>query len=218
MKPTLPFLFLLAFILFASAQPSPSSIVMPAGNIVVNGGFESGMRGWLGTYGYLDPMEMGRPVPALEGIRTGAVIDLGSSSVGQPMWQILPTMAGAKYEFRFSLLSGYGLIGQFPGNSPAPVNVYWGGELFGEGSHYLGVFRNSSTTTWQSYSFEVTAASNSTIIQFVDYTDMHWQLIDAVSVVAVPEPNGAALFLNGFAMIGLYQLLSLFRSKSPQNQ
>ncbi len=206
-------LLLFGVVPFASAQPSLSSIVMPPGNLVVNGGFESRFAGWEGTFGWLDPRETGQPVPALEGRNTGVVVDVGSSSVGQPMWQILPTTPGVKYDFRFSLLSGYGLVGeQSQGNAPAPVNVFWGGDLFGEGSQFLGVFRNPSTTTWQSYSFEVTATSTSTIIQFVDYYDMHWPLIDAVSVVAVPEPGSTSFVLVVLIAFGFLRYAGSSRS------
>jgi hypothetical protein len=190
-----------------NAQPSVSSVVLPPGNLVVNGGFEWGFGGWQGTYGYLDPRETGQPVPALEGRNTGVVTDVSSSSVGQPMWQILTTIPGVQYDFRFSLLSGYGLVGeQSQGNLGSPVNVYWGGGLLGVGSQYLGVFRNTSTTTWQTWDFQLTAASSSTMIQFVDLSDKRWQLIDAVSVVPVPEPTASSLVLSGLIVFGLYSL------------
>ncbi len=182
------------------AQPTGWLISMPPGNLVVNGGFESGFGGWQGTYGWLDA-----PGVALEGTRAGVVIDTGSSSVGQPMWQLLPTTPGAQYHFQFSLLSGYGLAGeQSQGNLGSPVNVYWGGDLFGAGGQYLGVFHNTSTTTWATYDFQVTATSSSTMIQFIDYIDMRWQLIDAISVVRVPEPAGAALVLCGLVLLGIH--------------
>jgi hypothetical protein len=119
------------------------------------------------------------------------------------MWQVLNTTPGVQYEFRFSLLSGYGRAGeQSQGNLGSPVNVYWGGDLFGGGGQYLGVFRNTSTTTWSNLSFQVTATSSSTMIQFIDYTDMRWQLIDAVSVVPTPEPATGPLLLGGLAVVG----------------
>lgn len=208
---------LLGFVQYSSAQSSLAPIVTRAGNIVANGGFEARFAGWQGTFGYLDPSETGHKVPALEGGNTGVVIDVGSSSVSQPMWQILRTTPGARYEFGFSLLSGYGLVGeQSMGNEGAPVRVYWGGSLLGAGAQYLGEFRNSSTTTWQTYGFEVTAASSSTMIQFVDYIDKRWQLIDAVSVVEVPEPSCTLLALCGLGAFGLRGLMKGARLKTPQ--
>ncbi len=190
-------LILLRLAPLLSAQPTLPPVVMPPGNLVVNGGFESRFAGWRGRYGYVEAITIGRPIPALEGRIAGVVVDVFGGSVYEPMWQILPTTIGTTYEFRFSLLSGYGLVGeQSQGNAPAPVTVYWGGELFGSGGQMLGVFRNSSTTTWQTYSFEVTASSNATILQFVNLNDARWPLIDAVSVVVVPEPGAAALGLT----------------------
>lgn len=209
-KPATVMLILLAAVPLLRAQPTLPPIVMPPGNIVANGGFESRFAGWRGRYGYVEAITIGRPIPALEGKIAGVVVDVFGGSVYEPMWQILPTTIGTTYDFRFSLLSGYGLVGeQSLGNAPAPVTVYWGGELFGSGSQLLGVFRNSSTTTWQTYSFEVTATSSSTIIQFVNLNDARWQLIDAVSVVAVPEPTDAALVLTMLIVPGYFYRANL---------
>lgn len=157
-------------------------------NLVVNGGFEFGFTGWLGTYGY-----MPAPDIALEGTTVGIVIDVGSSSIGQPLHQPVPTAPGASYTFCFSLLSGYGRTGEFsPGT--APVNVYWGDQ-------FLGVFRNPSTNIWQPYHFRVTAISDSTTITFRDDNDHHWQLIDDVRVVPVPEPS--VVWFVAVCLVGL---------------
>jgi hypothetical protein len=116
---------------------------------------------------------------------------------------MLPTTPGQQYEFKFSMLSGYGRVGeQSQGNTGAPVNIYWGGDFFGREGQYLGVFRNASTSDWATYTFPVTAVSNSTIISFIDYTDKHWQMFDAISVVSVPEPSSGALMLVCLAVFG----------------
>ena len=197
-KGTLLVLFLCSPAVLLKAQTLPS-VVLPPGSIVVNGGFESGFGGWNGTYGYID-----MPGAALEGNRAGVVTDVGSSSVGQPMWQTLSTVPGAQYHLSFSLLSGYGRAGeQSQGNLGSPVNVWWGGSLLSGDGQYLGVFRNTSTTTWQTWGFDLTANSSSTLLQFIDYTDMRWQLIDAVSVVPVPEPAVPWLAFSGLSLLAL---------------
>ena len=202
-KRNLLVLFLWSVTVVVNAQTLPS-VVLPAGSIVVNGGFESGFGGWNGTYGYLD-----MPGAALEGNRAGVVTDVGSSSVGQPMWQTLSTVPGAQYHLSFSLLSGYGRAGDQSGNTGSPVNVYWGGSLLGGDGQYLGVFSNTDTTTWKTWNFDLTASTSSTLIQFIDYTDMHWQLIDAVSVVPVPEPAVLSLVFGSLAILGLRRFVPL---------
>ncbi len=196
-------LFLWSSAVLLKAQTLPS-VVLPPGNIVVNGGFESGFGGWNGTYGWMD-----MPGAALEGNRAGVVIDVGSSSVNQPMWQTLSTIPGAQYHLSFSLLSGYGRVGeQSQGNLGSPVNVWWGGSLLGGDGQYLGVFSNTSTTTWQTWDFNLTASSSSTLLQFIDYFDKRWQIIDAVSVVPVPEPAALWLAFLGLSLLGLRRLRS----------
>lgn len=161
-------------------------------NLVVNGGFESGLGGWLGTYG-----SMIAPDLALEGTRVGVIIDVGHSSTGDPMYQYLPTIAGEHYTFSFHLRSGYGRVGEFPSPGNAPVNVFWDDQ-------FLGVFSNPSTGFWQSHQFETTAASTSTRITFRTDTDTHWQLLDDVRVVPIPEPGILPLLLIAIASLGCW--------------
>jgi len=172
--------------------------VIGAENLLVNGGFELGFAGWLGTYGYMTD-----PNIAVEGRNLGIIIDVTQSSVGQPMYQPITTVPGTQYTFSFDLLSGWGRIGESsPGN--APVAVYWGDQR-------LGVFSNPSTTTWQAYRFQTTATSSSTTITFRDDNDPHWQLIDDVRVVAVPEPAPIAI-LGGIGVVALWR----WRRKLPR--
>lgn len=163
---------------FAQAQNSPEA---DQNNLVVNGGFESGIGAWNGAL-IVMPASF-----AFEGSYVGVIVDQGSSINGQTLNQTIPTVPGEDYSFTFSLLSGYGRVGAglfSPGN--APVNVYFGDE-------YLGVVSNPSTTTWQTYQYNVIADSSSTSINFLDYDDQHWQILDGVSVVAVPEPSVTSL-------------------------
>ena len=109
-------------------------------NLLINGGFELGFGGWLGTYGYVTDRSI-----AVEGRNVGVITDVRSSSVGQPMYQPISTQPWAQYSFSFNLLSGFGRAGeQSPGN--APVAVYWGDQR-------LGVFSNPVPPNGSSINF-----------------------------------------------------------------
>ncbi len=179
-----------------SALPAPASVFLP-GNLVLNPGFESIFSGWSGTYGILNPP----PGVALEGSAVGIIINSSDSSNFQPLQQTIPTIAGDQYEIQFSLLSGYGLTGDYASQGNAPIHFYWG-------DLDLGVFSNPSTTSWETIDLQETATSSSTTIEFVDYSDPHWQLIDAVSVAAVPEPGTAVLFVGGVCLLCIRRVTS----------
>ena len=68
------------------------------------------------------------------------------------------------------------------------MTVFWG-------SQALGVVSNPDTTIWQYKEFDVLASSDATTILFRDISDKHWQLMDDVRVVAIPEPSGTLLLL-----------------------
>lgn len=159
------------------------------GNLVQNPGFESGFSGWNGTYGILTPP----PGVALEGVNVGVIDTLQSSSTHEALQQAIPTVAGDQYEIQFSLLSGYGLVGEYPDQGNALINVLWGGAS-------LGQVTNPSTTSWDTFDFFTTASSSSTTLEFLDPADEHLQLIDAVSVSQVPEPQTSLLFVGGLAL------------------
>lgn len=189
-------LLILPLILLARSTQAQS-------DLVINGGFESGIAGWSGGL-IVMPASF-----AFEGGYVGVIVDQTSCRNGQTLDQTIPTVPGQAYDYTFSLLSGYGRVGEglySPGN--APVNIYFGDQ-------YLGVCSNPSTTTWQTYQFEVTADSAATTLDFLDYTDQHWQILDGVSVVAAPEPAStgvwgliaaAAMGLSGIHAIGRKQV------------
>jgi hypothetical protein len=160
------------------------------GNLVVNGSFESGFGGWLGTYGYLIAPDI-----ALHGRNVGVIVDVSHSSTGEPIYQYLPTVPGISYTFRFHFLSGYGRVGEFPSPGNAPVSVAWGDE-------HLGTFSNPSTSVWQPHEFHVTAVATSTRIAFHS-GDTHWQLVDNIQVVPIPEPGLVPFFVVGIAALGI---------------
>ena len=184
--------FHLIFVLILAA--SHCGRLSAQSSLVANGGFECGLCGWSGTYGVMPAGGF-----ALEGTEVGIIIDVASSSTRQPLFQYLPTVAGATYTFSFGLLSGYGRVGEFPSLGNAPVMVSWGDEV-------LGVLSNPSTADWQLHEFQVTAQSDSTAITFRTSSDMHWQLLDDVRVVAVPEPSIAFFLIGNLTGLAVWRL------------
>jgi len=166
----------------------PLSSAMAQGNIVLNGDFESGFGGWLGTYGYIDRANF-----AYNGSHVGVVMDLRSSSVNQTMYQPLSTEPNQQYQLRFSLLSGAGRAGEQSPPGASPVRVTWGGNV-------IGTLWNGSVSDWVSYEFLVQATSAETRLGFQSL-GTRFQLIDGISVAAVPEPPLLTLVAAGTAAL-----------------
>lgn len=161
-----------------------SSAALAQENIVLNGGFERLFAGWQGTYGQIDNATF-----ALEGSAVGVVTDLGSSSIGQALHQTLNTEPNQQYRLRFSLLSGAGRAGEQSPPGASPVRVTWGDNV-------LGSFSNGSISDWKSYEFSVRATGGATRLGF-ESLGTRFQLIDGISVVAIPEPPTVALAAAG---------------------
>jgi hypothetical protein len=71
--------------------------------------------------------------------------------------------------------------------------VTWGGNV-------LGTFANGSVSDWKSYEFLVQATSAETRLGF-ESIGSRFQLIDGISVVAIPEPPKLALIAAGTAVL-----------------
>ncbi|HUS33924.1 MAG TPA: hypothetical protein VM680_01105 [Verrucomicrobiae bacterium] len=129
-----------------------------------------------------------------EGRVVGAVVDVRGIG-NQPMLQRLSTEPSIPYVLEFSLLSGQGnLGGQDP---PLPVTVRWG-------SQTLGDFSNPSTTEWQTFQLNVAAESRVTELSFMTLGTT-WQLIDEISVTAVPEPTPVNLAITALAAMAMFR-------------
>ena len=176
---------------FAHGQTFP-----PAGNLIMNGDFESGFSGWNGTYGLLTLQNYPMNPAPLSGTTVGV------SLAGEPvMDQTISTVIGTTYEIKIGMrlpdLGGNGI--PIEGDShgdPALISVIWEG---GTAQQILVQNRN----TWNIFTLDVVAQSTSSDLAFLNpqfYFDANHQLefsaspfLDNISVVAVPEPATTAL-------------------------
>lgn len=179
-------LFTLAWL--AGAQFFASHAAGP--NLIVNGGFENGFTGWNGTWGYYDSPN------TVSGARVGVLTDISSSSVGQTMYQNVPTTPGWTYEIKFALR-----LPEFSPGSTIPVV----GESRG-GSTTISLLINDvslasipvvNRNTWNFYTYAITAVTSSTRINFYNPSIQAWPFIDEVTMAVVPEPQTAILLVLG---------------------
>ncbi len=167
----------------------------PAGNLVVNGSFESGLAsgdfrtvtagdnfiaGWEVTNTSVDVITAPRWLAA-SGTQS---IDLAGTPGPGGIRQTIPTVAGRSYRVKFALSSNDG--------SPGDKSVVfrWGKST----QTLLGGPQN----TWKRFSFEIVADSNSTVIGFSSLSSgTAGGTVDDVSVTVCPADFDGDGFVTG---------------------
>ena len=176
----------------------------PEGNLIVNGSFENGFTGWAGTYGISQPKNYPINPGPLSGLDVGLVDDSEPS-----MRQTVSTVIGNRYELSFGMrLPDLGSTGHpIDGDSvvgPALLNLAINNQL-------LTQLLVQNRTTWMIFTFDFTASSTSSELEFsIPHTfilngqvqESESAFIDNVSMVAVPETTATG-FLLALAMAGL---------------
>ncbi len=169
-------------------------------SIVQNGSFEQGFTGWGYTYNF--------------GIAAGfpdAADGRNWAEVYGTIFQNLPTTPGQQYDLRFAL------AGNFNISSPAVTDVLWGSANIGSVS-WNPAGHNINNMGWVWTDFIVTASTSTTLLTFenpyVGDGSGRIDRIDAVSVVAVPEPS--SLLLLGLGVIALFGL-AIIRNRSASS-
>jgi hypothetical protein len=181
-------------------------------NLVFNGSFEAPSIP-TGSYSYLGAI----PGWTLD---TGPAIEIQNNVAGSPfdgqqfveldssanssIYQDLSTVVGQTYELSFAYSPRPGIDANSTG-----IDISWGGALV-TNLDLTGV--GLSNTAWQVYTYDLTATSTTTRLEFAatGNSDSFGGYIDAVSVSPVPEPSSLALC--GFAgVIGL--AVARFRRK-----
>ena len=149
-----------------------------AGNLVANGGFETGdFSNWSGSaVSALNGVFC--PAPALPGdVAEGACAAyFGAIGADATLQQSLTTVVGGQYLVRFAF--------QADGSKPSDFTALWGGQTL-----YSVVNPPAPATPGYTYfSFAVTAASSTSTLSFNVRNDPGYLYLDDVSVTAVPEP------------------------------
>jgi hypothetical protein len=161
-----------------------------AGNLIQNCAFSSGnFTGWSGTatadsfngVDTGDPLAIG-PTP-YNGLAYEAY--LGSTS-DEDLSQTFATFVGQQYLVQFALL-----------NDAAPVDPYTNDFTATFGGTTLFTESNAPADAYTLYSYYVTAASNSTTLDFTSQNGTGFFELDSVSVVPTPEPTSLLLFGSG---------------------
>ncbi len=169
--------FVVALLAMLVAQPASAASV----NLVQNGDFSSGFSYWdlAGDTTYLGTK--------------GPNATLGSYS-NVTLSQIVPTIAGYKYDFSFALANDADPIPEiaFGNEFSASVN----------GTQVYSVVDTPRNMTYQLYSFSFLAQENS-MISFSSRNDTGYFFLTDVSVTQTsPVPLPAALPLFGGALLG----------------
>ncbi len=119
---------------------------------------------------------------------SGGTYHFGSVSSDAYLTQVLGTVSGGQYVLSFDLYS--------PNNYAQHFGATFGGQtVYATQDQAFG---------WTHFTFNVSAASNSTALVFNGFNNPSYYYLDNVSVTAaVPEPATGAMALAGLAALGL---------------
>ncbi|WP_437629954.1 DNRLRE domain-containing protein [Sorangium sp. So ce854] len=155
--------------------------VLPSGNIVTNGSFESpsvrsgglwqgtSITGWRAAYGQIEVWNHAYGTNPAHGNQHVELDAQGSSAI----YQDLATIPGATYVLRFSFAGSPGT-----GASQNVLGVVWGGQPLATLS--------TASSTWVQHTYTVVASGTTTRLQFNDLGQSNGQgtFLDNVTVVA----------------------------------
>jgi hypothetical protein len=201
-----------------------------ATDLIVNGSFESpsvnggyamvsngGVPGWTTTdSGGLieidDPSVFGGGSTAYDGAQS---LEVDADNPEDVQQTVTGLTAGQTYLLSWA-------YGDRPGSSPQEMQVYFGGNLVTT-DYDTSLQDNNSTLVWFPQSFLVTATGTSEVLSldgvYAGGLPSYGNEVDAVSLVATPEPSTLLLFVSGLGLLGCVlgrqRRLELFRSACP---
>ena len=160
-------------------------------DLVVNGGFETGdFSDW--NYTSVDGfsfVDIGFPHGGLYAAFFGDLQEDGGGSISQS----LTTTVGSSYVLSFWFAGD--------GDTPSGFSAIVGGNVLYQ------VTNPSFDANYNLYTFDFTAASASTLLQFTEYDDPGYINLDDVSVVpsaTVPEPTSMVTLVLGVVILSCY--------------
>ncbi len=190
-------------LILAGAIVMLSAATSFGGNIVVNGGFETGdFTSW--TW---QPSAMGGSagvdISGAYAHSGNAAAALGPYGTDGFLSQILSTTAGTPYELTYWLA-----------NVPDGSGNVWNNDFecsWNGGEILASALTNAGPFGYTQYSYVVTAASSSSSISFGLRQDARFFTLDDVSVSTIPEP--ATLLLVGTGALGIFGIICRRRMK-----
>ncbi len=161
-------------------------------------------------YNYVEPNEATGAVLNFhpqDGLQSVDLTGEGNQGPTNGIKQSVATVPGSVYDLSFWVGHQYS---QAPGylNGPGIVALYIDGQFFGD---FASTGDTVNDITWQQFNFAFTAATDSTVIAFLNDTPIGNNLagLDDVSLTAVPEPASVFLVSSG--------LLALLRARRKKN-
>lgn len=176
-------IYLLTVITVAVVFPSFKSSAQPPGitqpNLVQNGSFESSppsLSPWVGTAG----LALGFP-DAADGRNYATITGY--------LYQEIPTISGQAYQLQFAMAGNF--------NWPAPITMttFWGGNMVAS-TTWNPAGHSVTNLGWIDVDITVVATDFTTHLEFDNPgANLQNPYLDAVSLVAVPEPTCASLIM-----------------------
>jgi hypothetical protein len=171
-----------------------------AGNILVNGGFETGdFTGWSQSDWFIDSLN---PNSGVYDASTGC-FGASCTTPGDPdaayLYQDLTTTPGTTYDLSFFFDSGQ------LATSASELLVLWGDPTAPSLSTVTDLVDVDTSGAYVEYTGTVTATSSTSQLEFLGRQDLDFYYLDDVSLTAatssVPEPGSLLTVLTGLVAV-----------------